>query len=259
MCRFDFGSKRRRVARYLLFATTAVLTACERPPESGAEPIVISCSVSLSSSEVQAIETLNLRGCGDIDFRPLWEAENLRELTVNDPTLTEVRLLAPVRSLEEVRFEESDVYDITALGSLSELHTIVVLDTPLTDLAPLRRLQKLERLDLSDTYVNDLEPLRSSDQLKSLTAMRARIWDLSPLSELSNLESLNLGGNGVRDPRPLLINPNIEAMSIDLSGNCIDLGDPEMLAALEALGTRSGSLIVGEQQMSCPAIGYYTD
>ena len=238
--------------------SVAILAACSAAPDEP-ETVVIACAQEIDRAELREMETLDLRGCGDIDFRPLWEAENLRELTVNDPTLTEVRLLAPVRSLEEVRFKESDVYDITALGSLSELHTIAVLDTPLTDLAPLGRLQKLERLDLSDTYVNDLEPLRSSDQLKSLTAMRARIWDLSPLSELSNLESLNLGGNGVRDPRPLLINPNIEAMSIDLSGNCIDLGDPEMLAALEALGTRSGSLIVGEQQMSCPAIGYYTD
>ena len=205
------------------------------------------------------METLSLRGCGDIDFRALWEAENLRELTISDPALTDVRLLAPVRSLEMLRFESSNVADLTPIGSLQNLRELQVLDTPLTRLDPLARLERLEVLDVSDTYVLDLTPLEAVTSLRTLTAPRVRVRDLSPLNALPDLEIAELSENGVVDVRPLLEHPNLSDLDISLIGNCVDTEDPATAEAVRQLENRARGFALGPQNSGCDDSYYYGD
>ena len=232
-----------------LFLT--LLTACSANVDDTPDTVVIACGVETSVAELREMETLNLRGCGDIDFRPLWEAENLRELTISDPSLVDVSLLAPVRSLEVLRLESSDVSDLTPIGSLQNLRELQVLDTPLTDLGPLARLGKLEVLDVSDTYVIDLSPLTDVPTMKTLLAPRVRIGDVSPLKELPALQRLDLSENGITDLRPLAEHPNLAELTIDVTGNCIFEDDPDAAEVIRTLESEAASFQLGRQFAQC--------
>ena len=242
--------------RWAATFSLTLLAACSADTGGSADTVVLACGVETDRAELREMETLNLRGCGDIDFRPLWEAENLRELTISDPALTDVHLLAPVRSLEVLRLESSDVSDLTPIGSLQNLRELQVLDTPLTNLAPLARLGKLEVLDVSDTYVLDILPLTDVPTLTTLLAPRVRVRDLSPLNALPELEMAELSENGVVDVRPLLEHPNLSDLNISLIGNCIDTEDPGTAQAVLELESRAGSFALGPQNSGCDD-GYY--
>lgn len=237
--------------------SVTVLAACSAAPDEP-ETVVIACAQEIDRAELREMETLDLRGCGDIDFRPLWEAEKLRELTISDPALTDVRLLAPVRSLEVLRFESSNVSDLTPIGSLQNLRELQVLDTPLTSLAPLARLRRLEMLDVSDTYVIDLLQLAEIPTLKTLHAPRVRISDVSPLNALPVLQRLDLSENGITDLQPLAEHPNLAQLSIDVTGNCISEDDPETAEAIRTLESEAASFQLGGQFAECDS-SYFSD
>lgn len=218
----------------------------------------VSCDVSLTITEISQLESLHIRGCGDVDFRPLWEAKRLRALAVHDPALRDIRMVAAIRSLESLVLESSDVHDLGAMGPLSGLREVVVVDTPLTDLRPLARLSELERLDVSDSYVVDLAPLGGLQSLHTVIAPRARIGSVQSLAALPSLREVDLYDNGVADITPLLDNPALgEGASINLSGNCLDLDDPETAAAIFALRARGVRLAVEPQKPSCGDRSYY--
>lgn len=243
-----------------MMAAAAMLLGCGAPGVDGAQAsdaVAVSCRLEASRAEIAALESLNLRGCGDIDFRPLWEATGLRELVLDDPDLEDIRGVAPIRSLQTLRFERSRVHDLDPVGPLSGLRELAVLDTPLTNLSPLARVTSLERLDISDTYVVSLAPLESITGLKELVAHRTRISDLRPLLAMPGLEVAGLSENGVADPRPLLEHPNLARMRIDLSGNCIDLDDPAVAEAVQALEEGARAFRLDAQFDACDAEYYY--
>ena len=242
-----------------LLAVCALSSACAPSTiETAAETVVISCGLSMAPAEIREAESLEIQGCGDVDFRPLWEADRLVALEVSDPALRDITNLAGIRSLERVVLESSDVSDIAPLGPLERLREVVVVDTPLTDLSALARLPALERLDVSDSYVIDLGPLEGLASLHTLIAPRARIGDVSALATLPSLREVNLYDNGVADIAPLVANTGLgEGTSVNLVGNCLDLDDAATRSALVSLRARGVSVSVDPQKPDCDDADYF--
>ena len=248
VARRDVGTSRaERLGLGVVALLIGFLAACSADTGGSADTVVLACGVETDRAELRNMETLNLRGCGDIDFRPLWEAENLHTLRIFDPALEDIRMIAPLRSLEDIRFEKSRVVDLTPIGPIDGLRVLHVVDTPLASIEPLARLESLEKLDISDSYVTDLLPLSGHPALHTLRAPRARISDLSVLSTLPALTTVDLSENGISDLSPLLDHPNIAALTLNLRGNCIVVDDPSVEVLVETLNQSAAGLYLGTQ------------
>ena len=229
------------------------LAACGRPNEhvASGQPVdtefIISCHLSMTATEIQAVERLSIRGCADIDFQPLWDAQRLHTLRIYDPALDDISMVAPLRSLEVLRFEDSRVVDLAPLGPIGNLKVLHVVDTPLANIEPLARLGNLEELDIGDSYVTDLTPLSGHAYLHTLKAPRARIDDLSVLNTLPALTTVDLSENGITDLAILLAHPNLAALALNLRGNCIAVDDPAVQQLTKKLMESGARLHLGTQ------------
>ena len=211
------------------------------------------CGLVLDGIDALAsLEAVSIVTCGPADYRALGGLPALRRLTIDQPALRDTSFLYRTPGLTALVLTRSDVVDLRPVALMPMLERLTVLDTPLTDLAPLADAARLTQLDLTDTYVRDLSPLAGATSLETLRLARTRVRDLTALTGLTRLVELDLSGNGIGDVAPLAANLSLGPQTrIDLTGNCLDLGDPATEAALGALTARGVRLEVGAQMPTC--------
>jgi Leucine-rich repeat (LRR) protein len=141
------------------------------------------------------------------------------------------------RPVNESKFSNSRLTDITALASITSLKILYVSGKRVSTLAPLSGLTALQKLDIFGTGISDLAPLSSLTSLRALDLRNTRASDLSPLSGLTALQILNLYGLQVSNLAPLSGLISLQSLHVG-GGQLSNLAPLSGLTALQTLNVR---------------------
>ena len=97
----------------------------------------------------------------------------------------------------------SNLRDLAPLKALSQLRVVDLSYTNIDSLGPLSEAEYLQRLNCSHTQVRSLDPLRYLRRLQDLDCSYTRITDLNPLAGIDALDHLNVSGNQLGSMVPL--------------------------------------------------------
>ena len=125
-------------------------------PHAWKSPVVIDCEWNVTGAALFGAPS---------NIQPLADLTRLEFLAVSGKQLSDIKPLARLRSLRELRLL-GPITNIDALASLDNLATLS-LYTGDVDLAPLAKLQGIRKLHLSSA-ISDLAPLKKLPQLKTL-------------------------------------------------------------------------------------------
>jgi internalin A len=186
---------------------------------------VMTESVSLSKSQVNAATVLDLRNSSVSDLEPIKELKQLRTLDLGNTPVsnlspikelkqlvtlvlygTLVRNLEPIKELKQLKklyLGGTQVSDLNPIQELKQLTTLDIGVTPVSDLQPIKGLKQLTTLNLWGTQVSGLQPIKQLKQLTTLDLSYTRVSDLTPIKELKHLTTLGLSGTQVRDLSPI--------------------------------------------------------
>lgn len=171
----------------------------------------------------------SLKGLGDVS--------QLKSLTVDSNTLTDLSILEPLQELEELVFTrgdggdwpaDSEVEDVRPLKHLAKLRSLFLgfagkdlsgfaelkqlrvlglsMERSDTDISPLAHLTQLEGLGLSRVYydpITDITPIGGLTNLKFLRIHRQKLKSLEPVRNMTKLIKLDCAGNHIRTLKPL--------------------------------------------------------
>jgi Leucine-rich repeat (LRR) protein len=170
------------------------------------------------------------------------------------------------KSISELDFARSNLYDLGPISDLTSLVTLDLDDTMVNDLSPLRELINLQLLALWGTQVTDLSPisncrnigflsiglgkatdwtpLQSLSNLEQLFLFGARIYDLSPIASLTKLSRLDISRTSIQDLSPIA--SLIKLADLDISGTSIrdlsPIGSLKKLSSLKISNTMVADL-----------------
>ena len=110
-------------------------------------------------------------------------------------TPLDLRVVASLGNLRELRVANSQLTDLGAVGGLTNLTALDASNNHLTNLGPLVEMRDLRTLGLSRNFVKDVTPLAGLVRLQRLYADSNLIADLAPLQFFPVLATVNLRGN----------------------------------------------------------------
>ena len=128
----------------------------------------------------------------------------LRDLSLNDNRLRDIRPLAGLHNLERLLLDDNQIEDLEPLRGLTNLNWLWLDHNQIQNLAPLEGMTELRWLTLWGNRVRDLGPLHRMVRLESLWLADNQIQNLSPIAGAQNLEILSLANNQIGDLSPLL-------------------------------------------------------
>lgn len=153
----------------------------------------------------------------------------------------DLSFLALFKSLSDLRVENSDPIDITALMNMKKLTHLKIGYNKLTNIAPLKRIKRLTYLELQSNQLTDVTPLAELKNLTTLWLDRNQISDVTPLVGLNGLTELDLSSNQLSDISPLSELKGLTKVS--LSNNRItDLSPLSELKELRELSLANNQL-----------------
>ena len=119
--------------------------------------------------------------------------------TSNDHTLTVVFNKNTIEKIEELRFENSNLIDISGLEKFRNLKTLYIYFCKVSDISALENLTNLTHLDLEHNKISDISALKNLTNLTWLNLSGNQVSDINALENLTNLNYLNLVHNKVKD------------------------------------------------------------
>lgn len=159
------------------------------------------------SSEMKALEVLDLRDKGISNIEGLQYAKNLKELNLRENHIEDISPLQELFNLEVLTIRENKVSDITPLSNLLKLKDLSIHTNKVKDISPLKNLVELEELTLRKNKIEDITPLKGLTKLRDLNIRDNKIKDIKALEGLKNIKGkgsrLNLDGNPIKDFSPL--------------------------------------------------------
>ncbi len=129
---------------------------------------------------------LDLRGARMVDFSPLSEMCDLRQLMLDDTSIADLSPLSNLHRLAWLSLDGTAVTELSALQGLA-INYLFLNGTGVQDLRPLAQLTVLEILMLTNTPVSDLAPLAGLTKLEALYLYGSQVTDTSPLVNLPDL------------------------------------------------------------------------
>lgn len=145
------------------------------------------------------------------DLAPLARQTALEELILGQPyasarprmTVQDIRPLANLVSLRDLRLRGADVSDFTPLAGLTNLDMLDISHTRASDIAFVRNLPRLRRLYVAGTSVSDLTPLGACEYLQVLDVASTQVRASTPLAECSDLRRLVVSSGLIADFGPI--------------------------------------------------------
>ncbi len=184
--------------------------------------------------KLTALQSLDLRGTGVADLRPIKGLTALQWLTLSHTQVADLGPIKGLTALQSLYLSDTGVRDLEPIRGLTALQSLDLSDTPVADLGPLNGLTALRSLDLSNTQAVDLGPIKGLAAISSLTLSHTPVADLGPIKGLTALLTLGLANTQVADLGPI---KGLTALQwLDLGGTQIaDVGPLKGLTALQTL------------------------
>lgn len=233
------------------------------------ESVIVDRPVRLARPLPQVQELIVTSGVAPPGDEVLRNLPNLRSLCLGrvagEPKL-DLRVLAGMPSIEDLRFDAFGVATIEPLRALSGLRRVRIENHTFESIAPLAaasrlrfvavgwwkgmdrlgELTELEEVELNEGTLSSLRPFRRLERLRSLTVFGRRLRSLAGIKEMTALEDLFLYNPGIDDLSPLVGLPRLRRIRLDLPGRIADFGPLGRIAGLEDLiinfkGDRSAS------------------
>lgn len=231
------------------------------------------------------LEVINFDRNEVLDLTPLAGLTSLREVGFwdNGPVdgggadgITDISVLANLTNLEVLYLSSNNISDITPLQNLTGLQVLWLIDNAISDLQALDGMDGMRSLRIGHQrgtagFITDISPVFDMVDVAWLELQFTRPADVSFLAAFENLYVLRLEGMllsnadvlpiventafpvGTVPPADIGVNPPA-APILDLTDNCIDVTDADMIAAIEDLED-AGVTVVGfeaaEQRDSC--------
>lgn len=155
----------------------------------------------------------------EISFDKKPNREQLGQITTikvldlkNNSGISSLKPLEKLNDLEELKFSDTDVMDLSAIKDLKSLRKLNCARNPIRSLSPISGLNKLQSLDCSNTQVDDLEAIQNLTNLKILKVSGTKIKNLNSLEKLHKLKHLEFSSTGVRWLKPITGLNNIKTI-----------------------------------------------
>ena len=154
------------------------------------------------------LRELFANGTGLDDLVGMESFSRLEKVEVSDGVLGDVRALAAVAGIRELKLWKNAIVDLSGLAGLKSLETLDLHQNRIVLLAPLQTLTSLRDLNLAENQVEDLGPLAALSQLEVLSIASNRVVSLDPLGDLPALRMLEINGREREDSPPdnLIVN-----------------------------------------------------
>ncbi len=173
---------------------------------------------------------------GDLDRLPpsLSNLTQLKVLKFEGSQVKDISRLSGLNQLESINLKGTQVEDLSPLSALGKLQKLLLSGTPVVDLSPLTKLQNLQRLDIDGTGAFDLSAIENLRNLRELRIKSTSIVDLHPLKKLQNLSVLDLENTVVSDISPLSSLTSLKRLDLDRT-EVTDLSPLSAMVSLKRL------------------------
>lgn len=234
------------------------------------ESLIVDRPIRLSRSLPQVRELIVTSGVPPPSTDVLRLLPGLRSLCLGrssaDPKI-DLRMLADLPDLEDLRFDASAVPTIEPLGTLAGLRRVRIENHTFESIAPLAAasglrfaaigwwkgmdrlgsLTELEEVELNEGTISSFRPLRRLTRLRSLVIFGRRLKRLDGIEHLSALRDLFLYNPGVEDLTPLVGMDHLRRLRLDVPSRIADFSPIGRLSNLEELiinlkGDRSAAM-----------------
>lgn len=111
--------------------------------------------------------------------------------------ISDLRPLASLYNLKQLRIFGARVKDISPLANLENLEQLGLPDNRVYDISPLEDLKQLTFLNMSNNQIVDISPISGLSKLQNIVLDRNKISNVSSLEYYSGIQFLNLWGNPI--------------------------------------------------------------
>lgn len=172
-------------------------------------------------SSLSDLEKLSISGTtvSQNDLTAISALPNLKELTLNDCSLTSIAPLSAATGIVKLDLSNNTIRSLDALKRMSGLTELNLDHNVVTDLSALSDLNALTKLCVSYNALTTLEPVSSNTALTWLSAGHNTIESLGQLQKLSALNHLDLSFNALSDVNVLAACSALT--ELDISNNAL--------------------------------------
>src|SRR5690606_40365393 len=133
--------------------------------------------------------------------------------------------------------------DGSVFVGLEDLGHLAVGWNQIEDISFITEIPGLWSLELRSNPIADFAPLSEVNQLQVLVIADTGLVDISFLEDFTSLVDLDLADNQITDISALVANAGLgEGDIVNIPGNPLNLGDPEVMADIQALLDRGVDL-----------------
>lgn len=212
-----------------------------------------------------SLERLRLADCNVENLTALRDLVKLRELSLSSNQIQDLSPLQGLVELETLHLDSNRISELSALAGLGKLKWLSFGFNQVEDISPLENLTALETLLLNDNRIDDISPLEPLPNLSHDMRRPRSGWDIlvrlptggmRTRNAAGNVGAVDLSNNRIRDLTPLTRNPGLalpglalpfgDPGPVNLSGNPLDLDDPETAAAIKQLRKREIEVVVDD-------------
>jgi len=168
----------------------------------------------------------------DADLSVLRHLVRLRELTIEQGAVGDLRQLEGLRQLRNLSLRGNPLQSLASLAQFPELESLDVAHTGVDNLDPIRDALGLRELWLSGTAVGNFAPLSRLTSLEELDLSSTRIADTSLLSACEALRVLSLAKTAIATVAPLA---KLSLRDLDISGT--EFAEDDALGDLQTVRT----------------------
>ncbi|WP_149042796.1 leucine-rich repeat domain-containing protein, partial [Listeria monocytogenes] len=175
----------------------------------------------------------------------LTDLPNLTNLTITDGNLS-VLSLNEVFELNNVRLDNNQLSDISALSGMTNLTSLSMDNNQLSDISALSGMTNLTSLSMDNNQLSDISALSGMTNLTSLRMDNNQLSDISALSGMTNLVTLTMSNNQLSDISALSGMTNL--VTLTMSNN--QLSDISALSNTGYIAGGGGSLDLSNNRIS---------
>ncbi|MBU3181425.1 leucine-rich repeat domain-containing protein [Clostridium psychrophilum] len=148
-------------------------------------------------SDVKDITALDATGKNIKDISGIQNLVNLKTLTLEKNSISNIEPLAQLTNLEELNLDNNDIKDISAIKNITSIKSLSLSSNRIDDISDMKNLTNIEKLDLDSNEIMDLSPLSGMSYINYINLSSNKINNIDKLNNLENLNSLYLANNSI--------------------------------------------------------------
>lgn len=153
-------------------------------------------------SGMEALEELSMDRCtGMKDLSALVGLRRLRTIDIEYVDAANLRCLAKLDRLEEIRISSGYIYDFEGLEHLYRVRYLDLEDwienkaKPYMEMSALENMKELDGITISGIAIDSVDALADLEHLHSVLLVSADVEDIEPFCWMPSLQSLRILGN----------------------------------------------------------------